>query len=50
MLNGRLETAAQLLQVALRNEKFDYYDSEKLQARLRQIKAELKLEKDAKKE
>jgi len=39
-----------LLEVALRSEKFDYYGSEKLQARLRQIKAEVKLEKDAKKQ
>jgi predicted Zn-dependent protease len=50
VLNGRLETAEQLLTVALRNEKFDYYESEKLQARLRQIKAELELEKEAEKE
>jgi predicted Zn-dependent protease len=49
VLNGRLESAEQLLEVALRNEKFDYYDSEKLLAQLRQIKAELELEKEAEK-
>ena len=48
-LNGQLERAKQQLEVALRGEQFDFYDAAKLQAKLEDIKSELKEEKERKK-
>jgi len=48
-LDGQLERAEQQLEVALRTEKFDFYQSSRLQAKLDRIKEELKAEKERKK-
>lgn len=46
-LNGQLESAAQQLEVALRNKDFAFIESARMQAKLKQIKEELKAEKAA---
>ncbi len=47
-LNGQLEMAERQLEVALRGERFKFYDAAKLQAKLDHIKNELKAEKEKK--
>jgi predicted Zn-dependent protease len=48
-LNGQLEKAEQQLEVALRTEKFDFYATSQLQAKLDRIKDELQAEKERRK-
>jgi predicted Zn-dependent protease len=46
-LNGRLESAAQQLRAALRTEKLSFYQASRMQAKLEQIKNDLKARKEA---
>ncbi len=47
-LNDQLEKARQLLEVGLRDKQLDFYAASKLQAKLQEIKDEIKLQKEIK--